>query len=384
MRPELRARGRDRLLPERFTGFDSPAPAARLFPLVFAVFLVVGCAGCRRTGRAGEEAFVGDRNVTLWTSLAQVRQPAASLHYGERVEIMERQNDQARVRTVTGALGWTEQRNLMDSALWHRARELTEHALSMPVQARATCDKLTNVHIEPGRTAPRTYQFRSGTPLEVLERGVADYTRGAQEEGGVPGQGGAAPTETRREDWALVRAHEEPAGEIAGWVLRRFVKYEIPPELLDYSTQFRFVAWFELSAVPTGAPERPPQTSEGRPEREAPGPPESVRPATSASPAEKPQFLVAGIQGPEGQACDFTLIRAYTWGAERGRYETAYVESNLCGSLPIRVQPAGAAGSNAAFAFTNRGRAGEEHREYVMHQTSVHRTDNRRPIRGRH
>jgi len=104
-----------------------------------------------------------------------------------------------------------------------------------------------------------------------------------------------------------------------------------------------------------------------------------VQTETAAQPSEKPQFLVAGVQGPDGQSCDFTLLRVYTWGAERRRYETAYVESNLCGALPIRAQAAAAAGGNAAFAFTNRGRTGEEHREYVMHQTSVRRTDHRPP-----
>jgi len=360
----------------------------RLLAAVIAVFGPLGLAGCGHSERAGEEAFVGDRNVTLWTSLAQVREPAATLHYGERVEIMERQNDHARVRTAAGVLGWTEQRNLMDSALWHRARDLADRALSLPVQAHATSDKLTNAHIEPGRASPRIYQFRSGTPLEILGRGVADYARGGGEEGGAPVAGAAPPAETRHEDWALVRAKEDPAGEIAGWVLRRFVKYEIPPQLLDYSTQYRFVAWFELNAVAAGEPAPPPRIPVRSVAREAPGPPESVGAGKPAESGEKPQFLVAGIQGPEGQPCDFTLIRVYTWGAERQRYETAYVESNLCGSLPIRVQTAGGVGGNAGFAFTDRGRGGEEHREYVMHQTSVRRTDNRRPgthpARGAH
>jgi len=352
---------------------------AHILPVFLAVAVTLAGGGCRHSERPGEEAFIADRNVTLWTSLAQVRQQVTTLHYGERVEILERQNDQAHVRTATGATGWTEQRNLMDSALWHRARDLAQSALAMPVQARATSDKLTNVHIEPGRTSPRTYQLRSGTALEVLGHATAEFVRGGAEEASQPAAG-----ETRHEDWALVRAHEEPAGDVAGWVLRRFVKYEIPPELLDYSTQYRFVAWFELGRVAAGEPAAEPKTATRRGQREAPGPPESVRSEPAAAPTEKPQFLVAGIQGAEGQPCDFTLIRVYTWGAQRRRYETAYVESNLCGSLPIRVQPAGAASVNAEFAFVNSGRAGEEHREYVMHQTSVHRTDNRRPARGRH
>lgn len=384
MLPEFRARTRDRLHRRVLPPLDSSALFSHVLRLTVAFALALGCAGCGHSERAGEEAYVADRSITLWTSLAQVRQPVTSMHYGDRVEILVRQNDQAQVRTAAGAEGWTEQRNLMDSALWHRARELAQRSLSMPVQARATSDKLTNVHIEPGRTSPRTYQFRSGTPLEVLGRATADYVRGGTEESGGPAAAGTAGAETRHEDWALVRAHEDPAGDVAGWVLRRFVKYEIPPELLDYSTQYRFVAWFELGRVPAGEPEAQPETAARGGGRQAPGPPESARTAASGAPSDKPQFLVAGIQGPDGQPCDFTLVRVYTWGAQRRRYETAYVESNLCGSLPIRVQPVGAGGANAEFAFSNRGRTGEEHREYAMHQTSVHRTDNRRALRGRH
>ena len=384
MNPDGRARGRPRLHRENPRGFGNVASTRLLLAALPAMLLLLGTAGCGRGERPGEEAFVGDRSVKLWTTLAQVREAAATLHYGERVEIIERQNTQARVRTASGVLGWTEQRNLLDAALWHQSRDLAERAQSMPVEARATCDKPTNVHIEPGRSAPRTFQFRAGTPLEVLGRAVADYTPGGSEEGAAQGAGGTGEQTTRHEDWALVRAHDESAGEIAGWVLRRFVKYEIPAELLDYSTQFRFIAWFALSSVPTGESAASAGAAVRPQAREAPGPPVSVAPARAAAPRDMPQFLVAGIQGPEGQPCDFTLIRVYTWGAQRGRYETAYVESNLCGSLPIRVQPARAGGVNATFEFANRGRGGEEHREYSMHQTSVRRTDSRRAARARH
>jgi len=351
---------------------------SKLFPLrvallpLLAAFSLSSCSG-----HGGEEAFIGDRSVTLWTSLAQVRQPVATLHYGERVLIVERKDGQVRVRTELGAEGWTEQRNVMDSELWHRAGKLLGSTRELPVQARASAEKLTNVHIDAGRDSPRIYQLRSGTPLEVLGRAVAEFTKGGTDEG--------APPETKREDWTLIRAQEDPSGEVAGWVLRRFVKYEIPPELVDYSTQFRFVAWFELSRVTAGEAALPGGGS-GRPSREAPGPPESVRASQSAAPREKPQFLVAGITGPDGQACDFTLIRVYTWGAMRRRYETAYVESNLCGNLPILPHQAGAQVPSAGFSFVNLGRGGVEHREYVMRQTSVHRTDRRpgaeRPSRG--
>jgi hypothetical protein len=352
--------------------------ALRLLRIALALFALCSAA-CGKKDERGEEAFAADRNVTVWSSLAQVRQQVATLHYGERVEVLEKRNDQVRVRTALALFGWTEERALMDSALWHRARALADRAAALPVQARASTDKLTNAHIDPGRKSPRVFQFRGATPLEVLEHSVADFTPGAEDAAAAKDRdANAAPAEVRREDWVLVRANSEVGVTIAGWVLRRFIKYEIPPELLDYSNQYRFVGWFVLSRVPSGT------GAAGAPPLRGPGPPESRAgelPATGG--LEKPQFLVAGIQGPEGQSCDFTMLRVYTWGAQRQRYETAYVESNLCGALPIRVQPAAAPGANATFAFANNGKDRPEEREYTMHQTSVRRTDHRPAPKGR-
>jgi hypothetical protein len=51
----------------------------------------------------------------------------------------------------------------------------------------------------------------------------------------------------------------------------------------------------------------------------------------------KPQYLVAGTRGPDSQPCDFTNIRVYNWNPKKSRYETAYIENNLCGQMPIRI-----------------------------------------------
>src|SRR5260370_37540821 len=51
------------------------------------------------------EAYVSERTVTLWSSVAQVRQPLDTLHYGERVDVVSRPNDSIKIRTATGAAG---------------------------------------------------------------------------------------------------------------------------------------------------------------------------------------------------------------------------------------------------------------------------------------
>jgi hypothetical protein len=131
------------------------------------------------------------------------------------------------------------------------------------------------------------------------------------------------------------------APSIAGWVLARFIELDLPGPVRDNasSADMHVVASFELNRVPDG------------------------------SGGQAAQYLVAGVRGGEGQPCDFTMLRVYTWGAARKRYETAYVENKLCGRLPVLVSssPAG-----PEFRFMESGENATE-RVYAMRQTVVRR-----------
>src|SRR5215831_41836 len=73
--------------------------------------------------------YIGDRDVTLWNTLAQVRQPAAELHYGDRVEVLRLEGASAQVRTASGISGWMQDaRQIMDSDLWTKSSALAEKA----------------------------------------------------------------------------------------------------------------------------------------------------------------------------------------------------------------------------------------------------------------
>jgi hypothetical protein len=50
---------------------------------------------------------------------------------------------------------------------------------------------------------------------------------------------------------------------------------------------------------------------------------------------QRPQYLLAAARGAEGQSCDFSVLRVYTWNRKKSRYETAFIENDLCGSLPF-------------------------------------------------
>ena len=131
------------------------------------------------------------------------------------------------------------------------------------------------------------------------------------------------------------------AAPVAGWVLARFIDLDMPGPVRDNANtaDLHVLAWFVLNQVPDG------------------------------SGGQAPQYLVAGSRGGEGQPCDFTLLRVYTWSVARKRYETAYVESDLCGRLPILVSRGE---KGPTFHFTDANDAPAQ-RTYVMEQTSVRR-----------
>jgi hypothetical protein len=63
----------------------------------------------------------------------------------------------------------------------------------------------------------------------------------------------------------------------------------------------------------------------------------------------------------------------YTWGNQRARYETAYVESGVCGKLPVNITKSREPAGDTTFAFEDLGSGKPEERTYKMHQTIVRR-----------
>ena len=324
-------------------------------PLLLVVALLAWIL--RPKHEAVGEAYVSERSITLWSSVAQVRAPLGLLLYGDHVEVLAKRNENVKVRTSGGTIGWVDGRNLMEPDLWQRSEKLLKQAQAMPVQARGRTKVSTNLRANPGRTEPRIYQFTRGVPVEIVGRTVADWVQTIDEK-----EAPNAPEESKKEDWFLVRGMAtRPPGEnavrnsavntttqpgdqtipIAGWVVARFITLDLPDEVRagSESANIRPVAWFELNRV------------------------------TDAN-GEHPQYLVAGARGPEGQPCDFTTLRVFTWYPKKSRYETAFIENALCGALPIRVgkDPKG----EPEFRFHEMDTAREE-RVYRMIQTVVRR-----------
>src|SRR3984957_20357335 len=70
------------------------------------------------------DGYISERSVTLWSSVAQVRHPVNTLHYGGHVEAPARRNDNVKIRTASGEVGWIDGRILLEPALWTRSTKL--------------------------------------------------------------------------------------------------------------------------------------------------------------------------------------------------------------------------------------------------------------------
>jgi hypothetical protein len=317
--------------------------------------------GHRQPAPLYETAHARANHITVWNSTAQIREPVTTLNFGERVDVLQKYADLVNVQTPAGVSGWVEERDLISQDVWQRATALAIQAARMPVQASGRTRAPANLHLDAGRGAPTLVELSRDLPVQMLERRViTPGPPGGSKNASPPSS--VAPSVIRHhaasatttaataaapstEEWWLIRTEVKDMGPAAGWTLGRFIALTAPDPLPDYSTaaNMRLIAWFILNRV------------------------------SDDNDGAKPQYLAAGLRPSEGGDYDFSLLRVYTWGTKRARYETAYVEDNLRGKLPIRVTPASSLGGDSEFRFTNASAGGNSGFVYQMKQTSVRR-----------
>jgi hypothetical protein len=317
----------------------------------FVVVLVICIAAYLRFHHSKpvlEVAYAANRQVILWDTSAEIREAIGTLKYGDQLDVLDHFQQQAKVRTTKGLTGWVAQSDLLSVDVWQKMQDLEARATASPVEGCGHTRVLSNLHIVPGRESPRLRQIGKGIPVELFERQAVEVPAAAmapapQPTHGDEGDNADAPAATRKEDWWLVRAHLADQSTVAGWILGRFVDLEVPAPLPDYASSagMRIAAWFELNRV------------------------------ADLSGGARPQYLVVGTRGPEGQPCDFTQMRVFTWGKQSQRYETAFVASDLCGKLPVKLTQA--PGGDASFSFEDWSTGASQQRRYQMHQTVVRR-----------
>jgi uncharacterized protein YgiM (DUF1202 family) len=249
-----------------------------------------------------EVAYVSAVQANLRDRVAAVYEKVGVVKNGERVEVLDRDRRFVKVRTATGAMGWIEQRYLVNQQVFDQLQRLTKESQNDPVQGMAIARNDTNLHVEPGRETEHLYQISLGEKVSLLRRATA-------EKPGVvaaprPSAKGAEKEQQPApvlEDWWLVRdSHNR-----VGWVLGRQVDLDVPLEVAQYAEGQRIVAYFVLNQVQDGD-------------------------------KKVAQYLTVLTEPKDGLPFDCNQIRVFTWNVKRHRYETAYRE-RFEGMLPVTV-----------------------------------------------
>jgi SH3 domain-containing protein len=219
------------------------------------------------------------------------------LKYGDRLEVLQKGDNWAKVRTGNGTEGWVTTRELIPSTVYEDGQKLLQDLKGRQVQAAGHTVLAANVHLEPRRGAPDLGMLMQGQNLEIYDRRlVAKGTAGS-------GTNQAASHAAPGDAWYLVQADSR-----AGWILGRLVTLDIPQGISRYADNRNVVAWFVLNTVQDGG--------------------------TSV-----PQYLAADREG--SVEFDFTHVRVFTWSRRYHHYVTSFVKSGLSGNFPIRIEHVG-------------------------------------------
>ncbi len=196
------------------------------------------------------------------------------------------------MRTSAGVIGWTSQDQLLSAEFWRQAQELEGETAKMPIEARGHTRVLTNLHIDPARGAARIRQLDKDVPVDLYERrAVVVPVRGDRNVAEAARTVRRWRPRKKTGGWCArtCRAPSNDELTLSGWLLGRFVDLDVPEPLPNYASSagMRIVAWFELNHV------------------------------IDELGATRPQYLVLGTRSGEGQPCDFTLMRVFTWGKQK-------------------------------------------------------------------
>jgi hypothetical protein len=243
-----------------------------------------------RHGPALEAGYVLPPTVQVVDTPAEVRIVVGSVKSGERVEILKRTRNWAQIRTEDNLTGWMENKDLLDSQTYEGGQKLLRDLLQLPAQAEGHTSGVVNLRLEPSRDAAQLAQLPENLNVQIYGRRLVDR----------PTPEGQPSTAKVRDAWYLVRVNTG-----AGWVLGRFIALDVPEKLSAYAQGSNMVGWVVIKTV----------DDEGQ---------------------QVPEYLAVDRLGT--QEADFSHIRVFTWWIKNHKYVTAYVESDLNGYFPIRVE----------------------------------------------
>lgn len=279
-----------------------------------SVLSLPGCGG--GTSGKTEYLYVAVPEASLRDHVSTIYNKTGLAHNGERLLVLERMQNRrfVRVRTPRGEEGWVQERLLADQQTFDQFQRLAEQYKTSLPQGTATVELQVKVHVLPGRKAGYLYLLNEKQKVELLERRAAARNATAAQmekqqkdkdkdaDADSDDEKDSSTPDVVMEDWWLVRDTQKRVG----WVLGRTLYLDIPIEIAQYAEGSRVIGAFPLDEVQDGD-------------------------------KKVPEYLALLTENKDGLAADFTQVRVYTWNTRKHRYETAYREKNLSGSLPVEM-----------------------------------------------
>ena len=274
----------------------------RLLPAVLLAMVFVGGCGRFAPHAQHEYVYVWMRDLDLRDRVAPVNTRVAHVVNGDRLEVLDREGRFLQVETSDGKVGWVEEHEVLDQATYDKFQQLAQESAKDPVLSKGILRESYWLHDEPSGTSDRFYLLPPNTKLELLERVSVAKPEAMPL---VPaGKTAAAP---ELEDFWLARDAE---GQV-GWVRGGALDEDAPESIAVLIPDEKVVAAYVIRTV------RDPEagTADGM----------------------VPEYLAALTPWKAGLPYDFDQIRVFTWNVRRHRYETAYLEHDLEGYLPVKM-----------------------------------------------
>src|SRR5216117_2561136 len=135
--------------------------------LLFAA-LLVSCAP--KPEPALDQATVIAKNASLRLKNSSTSRTLRVLDTGEKVEVLERQDNWYRVRYGPDVQGWMEESTVVTNETKARIQKLAAASQNLEPQNTAMLKQDANLRLEPGRSTTIIRRVESGTRVEVLDR----------------------------------------------------------------------------------------------------------------------------------------------------------------------------------------------------------------------
>jgi len=326
------------------------------------------------------EAFVGPAVLKIRSDFPLQSSTVATVKHGDRLQILGVRRKFLRVRTESGAEGWTDERQLLAASDMKALRDLGAASAKLPSQGVATTYSPLNIHTQPAVSSPSFLQLKENDRMDVLRSVVLPRVEGTPRAPLIPKTPKKKPEPKSRkkeakgpqppmpkppplpadwldlsqhdsddedtepdadkpppklDSWSLVRTHGQ-----SGWVLTRLLTMAIPDEVAQYAEGKRIVSYFPLGKMQDGDQSK------------------AVWLWTTTSNSRAPW--------------DFESFRVFVWSMRRHRYETAHIERNLHGYAPVLLKDVGystrgESSNYPGFSVCVENKSGQRvRREYVL------------------